>query len=76
MGYGLIVPIIFCYFLIRVWVLYSRRISAIFAGLWIVAVFGFPMLQLSRLVSSLTVIFLAVVLLLIDRYQSTLSAGM
>ena len=46
MGYALAVPIIFWYFVIRVWILTGRKIPLIFIGLWIVAVFA-----------SLTVIF-------------------
>ena len=76
MAYGLFVPIIFWYFVIRVWILTGRKIPLIFIGLWIVAVFGFPMMRLPALVSPLTVIFLAVVLILIDRYQTGLRAGL
>jgi len=74
--YGLFVLLVFLYFLIRVWILHSRRTSVIIAGIGLVAVFGFPMLRLPVLASSLTVIGLAIVLLLFDRYQTTRSAGM
>jgi hypothetical protein len=76
MGYGLAVPIIFWYFVIRVWIRTSGRIPLLFIGLWIVAVFGFPMLHIPALVSPLTVVFLAIVLILIDRYQTGLRAGL
>ena len=76
MGYGLAVPIIFWYFVIRVWRLTGRKIPLIFIGLWIVAVFGFPMMRLPALVSPLTVIFLAVVLVLVDRYHTALRVGL
>jgi hypothetical protein len=76
MGCGFVVPIIFWYFVIRVWILTGRKIPLIFIGLWIVAVFSPPHLHLPALVSPLTVIFLAIVLVLIDRYQTGLRAGL
>jgi hypothetical protein len=76
MGYVLAVPIIFWYFVIRVWILTGRKIPLIFIGLWIVAVFAPPHLHLPALVSPLTVISLAIVLVLIDRYQAGLRAGL
>jgi|GEM_PF-746902 len=76
MGYDFVVPIIFWYFVIRVWILTGRKIPLIFISLWIVAVFGFPMMRLPAWVSPITVIFLAVTLLLIDRYQTGLRAGL
>jgi len=72
MGYGIAVPIIFWYFVIRVWILHSRRIAVLFVALWLVAAFGVPRTPLPMLASPLAVIFLTIVLLLIDRYQSTL----
>jgi hypothetical protein len=76
MGYGLAVPIIFWYVVIRVWILTGRKIPLIFIGLWLVVVFGFPYLHLPSLVSPLTVISMAIVLVLIDRYQAGLSKGL
>ena len=76
MPYGLVVPIIFWYLVIRMWKLTGRKIPLIFIVLWIVAVFGFPLLRLPALVSPLTVIFLGIVLALIDRYQTGLRAGL
>ena len=75
MGYGLAVPIIFWYIAIRVWILHSRKIALVFIGLWLVAVFGFPMMHLPVLAAQLTVIFLAIILILIDRYQTALHSG-
>jgi hypothetical protein len=71
MGYG-IVPIIFLYLLIRVWMLHSRRIALIFLGLFLLTIFGIPMLQPPALVSPLIVIGLAITLFFIDRYKSTM----
>ena len=76
MGYVFVVPIIFWYFVIRVWILTGRKIPLIVIGLWIVAVFAPPRLHLPALVSPLTVISLAIVLILIDRYQTALKAGL
>jgi hypothetical protein len=76
MGYGLAVPIIFWCFVIRVWILTGRKLPLIFIGLWIVAVFGFRYLHLPALVSPLTVVSLAIVLILIDRYETGLRAGL
>ena len=72
MGYGLAIPIIFWYLLIRVWIDGDRKIPLTFIGFWAVTVFGFPLVHLPPLASSLTVIFLAIILYLIHRYQTAL----
>ena len=69
------VPIIFWYLVIRVWIDSGRKIPLIFVGFWAVAVFAFPAMHLPELASSLTVIFLAIILYLIHRYQTALSSG-
>jgi hypothetical protein len=74
-AYGLIVPIIFWYLLIRVWVHSGRRIPFVFIGLWVIAVFGLPYLHFPVLASRLGEIGLAVCLVLIDRYQTGYSSG-
>jgi len=76
MAYGFAVPIIFWYFVIRAWILTGRKIPLIFIGLWIVVVLAPPYLHLPALVSSLAVIFLSIILILIDRYQTGLRAGL
>jgi len=75
MGYGLVAPIIFWYLVIRIWVRNGRKIPLIFIGLWCFATFGFPMLRLPGLASSLTVIALGMILYIIDRYKTALSGG-
>jgi hypothetical protein len=76
MAYGLIVPIIFWFLLIRVWIQSGRRIPFTFIGLWILAVIGFPYFHLPALASGLTQIALAICLVLIDRYQTGYRAGL
>jgi hypothetical protein len=61
---------------IRVWILTGRKTPLIFIGLWIVAMFAPPHLHLPALIFPLTVISLAIVLVLIDRYQAGLRAGL
>jgi hypothetical protein len=75
MGYELAVPIIFWYLLIRVWIDCGRKIPLNFIGLWAIAVFAFPALHLPALASSLTVIFLAIILYLIHRYTTALASS-
>jgi hypothetical protein len=73
MGWGLVVTIIFWYLVIRVWILSGKRIPLIFVGLWLLAVFGVPYLQVPWRISLLAVVFLSICLVLIDRYQTTRS---
>jgi hypothetical protein len=75
LGYPLIVPVIFWYLLIRVWIESGRRIPFIFIGLWIVAVFGLPYFHLPSLALRLTEIALSISLVLIDRYQTGYRKG-
>ena len=70
MSYWMAVPIIFIYLLIRVWWLHSRRIALGFLALWIFANYVPPALHLPALISPLTVIGLAMILYMIDRYKS------
>lgn len=68
--YGLAVPIIFWYFVLRMWARYGPGMPLVFVGLWVVAMFGFPLLHLPGLASSLSVIGLAIAMVLIDKYRS------
>ena len=74
MPYGIAIPIIFWYFVIRMWIDCGRKIPLMFIGFWAVAVFGFPLFHLPPLASPLTVVFLAIILYLIHRYQTALSS--
>jgi hypothetical protein len=79
MGYpafGLVVPIIFWYLIIRVWMQSCRGIPFIFIGLWILAVIGMSYFHLPALASRLTQVALAISLVLIDRYQTGYRAGL
>ena len=74
--YGIAVPIIFWYLIIRVWMQSGRKIPFIFIGLWILAVVGMSYLHLPALASRLTQIALAIGLVLIDRYQTGYRVGL
>jgi hypothetical protein len=76
MPYGIAVPIIYSYFLIRMWRLHSRGIAIVFLGLWGVVMFGFPLLHLPVLASPLTEIGLGIILILIDRYKTGEAFGL
>jgi len=65
-----VVPIIFLYLLIRVWRLHSKSLALGFMGLGIFAEVVPSMLHLGVLVSPLSLVGLAIVLYLIDRYKS------
>ncbi|HLQ79313.1 MAG TPA: hypothetical protein VK210_18275 [Terriglobia bacterium] len=64
------VPFIFVYLLIRVWWLHSKPLALGFLGLGIFAAVVPSMLHLGVLVSPLSLVALAIVLYLIDRYRS------
>jgi len=64
------VPFIFVYLLIRVWWLHSRSLGLGFLGLGLFAIFVPPLIHLPVLVSPLSLVALAIVLYLIDRYRS------
>ncbi len=76
MPYAIAIPIIYLYYLIRMWRLHSRSIAMLFLGLWGVVILGFPLLHLPVLASPLTEIGLGIILILIDRYKTGEAFGL
>lgn len=66
---GSIALVAFWVFAIRLWAVDGPKIPLIFIGLWLLGLFGFPVLGLSGFFMSFEAI-LAVILILIERYKS------
>ena len=68
-AYGAIPYLIFAYLIIRVWILYGRKIPLIFLGLLVVVRYTVPE-ALGPYGPTLLITFLAIALALIDRFKS------
>jgi hypothetical protein len=70
MPFGLIALVAFWVAAIKLWLADGPKIPLIFIALWVIGLFGIPMLHLSGAIFLAFECVLAVVLLLVDRYKS------
>ena len=71
MGYGDIAFIVFWGLILKVWIKYGPKIPLPFVGIFAVGYLVMPHLSISSNYFALLVCFMAITLLLIDRFKST-----
>jgi len=72
MPFGLIALVAFWVAAIKLWVADGPKIPLIFIGLWVVGLFGFPLLHWPGIVFLVFECVLGIILLLVDRYKASL----